>query len=477
MNKVHVVAAGLVFAALQAPAQVLPPVTTPLDPLDARREALQERLESRIEREAAERAAAETAPDAGAVVDDGTALIDQARDAAKVEEGAALIDQARTTAAPLVDTVSNAAQTGVSAAGGLLRPFAADVDPFGQPIEKNVLVVLVDEHELQQVLASGMRVIAQRDMAGLSMTLVTLEAANGYALVDKALELRRALPDAAVDFNHLYRYQQDAAGEDAPADAAPSGGAPVRVGIIDSAVAPEHAALRGLFIEREDFVTFDGTRPLGHGTAVASLVADASGGQADILAASVFFQVPGHAPGASTESLVAALNWLALEDVDAINMSLAGPANTLLEHVLGKLAADGGPPVIAAVGNNGPAGEPLYPGAYEAVIGVTAVDRENRVFRYANRGEHVDFAARGVNVKVANADGGWRIESGTSMASPRVAVIAGLLRRQTGSRGDALKELLAAGATDLGRQGFDPVFGHGLLTEPPVIAARQPASE
>ena len=34
--------------------------------------------------------------------------------------------------------------------------------------------------------------------------------------------------------------------------------------------------------------------------------------------------------------------------------------------------------IVAAVGNNGPAGEPLYPAAYEAVVAVTAVDSANQ---------------------------------------------------------------------------------------------------
>jgi subtilisin family serine protease len=230
--------------------------------------------------------------------------------------------------------------------------------------------------------------------------------------------------------------------------------------------------LKALAITSKDFVRHEAQRPLGHGTAVASIIARAAATPIAVYSAGVFFQAAGHAPGASTESLVAALDWLAAERVDVINMSLAGPANALLERALLRLAATQGPAVIAAVGNNGPSGEPMYPGAYDAVVGVTAVDRKQQVFRYANRGEHVDFAALGVDVKVANAAGGWRLESGTSMAAPRVAVIVGALRRNNAASGSDLRDLLISHARDLGRPGFDPVFGYGLLTEPPDLQTR-----
>jgi hypothetical protein len=104
---------------------------------------------------------------------------------------------------------------------------------------------------------------------------------------------------------------------------------------------------------------------------------------------------------------------------------------------------------------------------------VTAVDREERIFRYANRGDHVDFAALGVDLKVADNGAGWRIESGTSMASPHVAVVVARMLHPERMAHDALVSALTASAEDLGREGFDPVFGHGLLTAPPLLVSGQ----
>jgi hypothetical protein len=391
------------------------------------------------------------------------------------------VSAAETVGETGITIVEDAAATAQNAVGSL-RPFVTDVDPFGNAIEQNTLVVLIAREQLAELRAQGLSVIAERDMPGLGMVLVTLRAAQGYGLAEKALELRAAFPGAAVDYNHLYSFQSaDATGD--PDDSARtmeralpaatgSARTALRVGLIDSAVVSEHSSLQGVTVTARDFVTNPAPRPAGHGTAVASVIARSASSPVEIFAATVFFQVPGHAPGASTESLVTALDWLAAERVDAINMSLAGPANTLLEQSLLRLLVTEGPAVIAAVGNNGPSGKPMYPGAYESVVGVTAIDREQKVFRYANRGDHVDFAALGVDVKVADAAGGWRLESGTSMAAPRVAVIVAALARDGAASGAALRDLLIRQARDLGRPGFDQVFGYGLLTEPSELVSR-----
>lgn len=360
-----------------------------------------------------------------------------------------------------------AAQQVAGTALGPLRPFIEDVDPFGHAIEEDVLIVLIEPATLAQLEQSGWPVTDTRQLPSLGLVLVRITGPAAPSLAQAAGDLRVEFPDAAVDYNFLYR-PADAAGAAPESGGAATAGEPVppgarlRIGLIDSAVATEHPALADVNVVARDFAPHEGERPLGHGTAVASILAANGGDEAEILAASVFFRKPGFAAGATTESLVAALDWLAGSDVDVINMSLAGPADALLERALGRMAADG-PVVVAAVGNNGPAGEPLYPAGYESVVGVTAVDGERRIFAYANRGRHVAFAAPGVNVKVANNLGGFRLESGTSMASPHVAAVIAAALHESGLSKEALLEALEANAEDLGDEGFDPVFGYGLV--------------
>jgi subtilisin family serine protease len=208
---------------------------------------------------------------------------------------------------------------------------------------------------------------------------------------------------------------------------------------------------------------------LRHGTAVASILVGESRSLqprlpgARLYAASVFFDDDAGDPAATTASLVASLEWLAAERVGVVNMSLAGPPNRVLEAAL-DVTVSRGALVVAAVGNNGPVGEPLYPAAYETVVGVTAVDSANRIYRYASRGRQVTFAAPGVRIKVAQSDGGYGIETGTSMAAPyAAAIIAQSMEARAAQPADAVLSSLEAAAIDLGDKDFDDVFGFGLI--------------
>ncbi len=378
---------------------------------------------------------------------------------------------------PLLEEVAETAEFVTEVAGELLRTFVGGVDPDGWDIEEEIIVVLVATEQVDTLTQTATEIISRRDLASLGQTLLVLRRTINLPLPDAIEILRDANPGASVDYNHIYRLSSDVLAQPetvpnaTPATAELFDEDAPRVGIVDSAVMREHRALAEVFVSPRDFAANAGVRPLTHGTAVASLVAESAGNNASIYAASVFFQVPNHAPGATAESIVAALDWLVSEDVDVINMSLAGPGNQVLEAAVAGLVKRG-VTVVAAVGNNGPSGEPLYPAAYDGVIGVTAVDKKNRVFRYANRGEHVDYAAPGVDVRVADSTtGGWRIESGTSMAAPHVAVVAAQLIRASSIESDAVMSWLMASAEDLGRKGFDKVFGHGLITRPPVVVS------
>lgn len=384
-----------------------------------------------------------------------------------------VVDQADGVLGDAVDTVGETVET----ADGLLRNFVGGVDPDGREIEAEIIVVLVDTADADSLEQTATEVVSRRDLPALGQSMLVLRRIVNLPLPDAIEALREANPGATVDYNHLYQQTAvttttvgtETPGESVPVAAVDHGA--LRIGVIDSAVMREHFALQKVHIVDRDFAVNAGTRPLTHGTAIASLVAKSSADNAAIHAASVFFQLPNRGPGATTESIVAALDWLVSENVAVINMSLAGPGNQLLEAAIAGVL-EKGVSIVAAVGNNGPSGEPLYPAAYENVIGVTAVDRKNKVFRYANRGEQVDYAALGVDIKVADSTtGGWRIESGTSMASPHVAVVVAQTLRAASVDSDALMSWLIANAEDLGRRGFDKTYGYGLITHPPVVVS------
>jgi hypothetical protein len=211
-----------------------------------------------------------------------------------------------------------------------------------------------------------------------------------------------------------------------------------------------------------------------HGTAVVAMFAGATDSRvpglvpgARLRLADPFVQVDGD-ERSDTFALVASLDALIEARVAIISLSLAGPANVLLEDAVGRAIADG-IPIVAAVGNDGPRAAPLYPAAYAPVVAVTAVDGRNRVYRRAIQGDHVDLAAPGVGVATAASISGIRPQTGTSFAVPFVTV-AMLAERRASPDGapQVWFDTVAAQAEDLGDSGRDAVFGHGLvqLAEP-----------
>jgi subtilisin family serine protease len=123
--------------------------------------------------------------------------------------------------------------------------------------------------------------------------------------------------------------------------------------------------------------------------------------------------------------------------------------------------------IIAAVGNSGPNSKPLFPAAYDCVIGVTAISENNLVYRRAVRGAQVDIAAYGVNVRAADYNSGYSNVTGTSFATPFVtAQVLSMLPEQPLDElsQPALIEQLMSLTVDLGEPGRDEIYGFGALT-------------
>lgn len=357
--------------------------------------------------------------------------------------------------------------------------YVAGIDELGRAAENDVWLVLVPDQYKTRIRNWGFTVREQRELDGLDRVLLRVDAPANRDIAQAALELALDAPGTNVDFNHVYHAAQGpsvdgavgAAGRVGQGGRAPrSRDASLEIGIVDSQVAADHEALARADIAQQDFVPFAGTRPTAHGTAVASIVVGDSESRPGVLAggrlhaASVFFEDEAGNEVATASSLVSALEWLIARGVGVVNMSLTGPPNRVLETAIEAATGPGhAAVVVAAVGNNGPSGEPLYPAAYERVVGVTAVDAAHRVYHYANRGRQVMFAAPGVDVPIARSRGGYGKQSGTSMAAPyAAAMIARSLAANATPPGRVLASLKAA-AVDLGDKDFDEIYGFGLI--------------
>jgi hypothetical protein len=359
-------------------------------------------------------------------------------------------------------------------------------------VPNEIIASGLSEAVITQLISEGYAV-AERQSLGLLATEPGTEIVRLVVPRDTGLDTARTrvatlAPVAQVDFNHYYRPEQTEAPPDCggqtcalvreiigwPID--PSGlvqrcGSLPKIGLIDTAINPDHPSLGGARLEVIR-ITNDGLPQSGrqHGTAVAALLVGAAGSRApgllpssEVIAVDAFRRLGGSTDVASTFDLVRAIDLLAGRDVRVINLSLAGPDNALLKTVV-EAIIERQVILVAAVGNAGPRAKPLYPAGYDGVIAVTAVDKGRNAYRRANRGEHVDIAAPGVNVWTAASISGARPKSGTSFAAPFVSAAAAVLLAERPDFASAqIAEELSELAQDIGAPGKDEVFGSGLL--------------
>ena len=324
--------------------------------------------------------------------------------------------------------------------------------------ERDVIVrfevtALLDSREsVARLQDAGFRLVRERSLGDLGSDLYVFRAPSGMTTA-RALRLARQVdPQGLYDFNHIYT-RSGRVGE-MSVQSRPGGR---RVGLIDTGVAADHPDLSAVQIVSSAFHA-GAYQPAEHGTAVASLLAGAPGDR--LYSADIYGDGP---TGGSAESLIAALGWMADNQVGVINISLVGPHNRLLAQITRRLT-DRGHLLVAAVGNDGPSADPLFPAAYSEVLAVTSVDDRGRVLPEACRGEHVDFALQGRDVRVASLSQGRMEARGTSFAAPQLAaVLAGVLPYPDAARSAEAMAWLERLAQDAGPPGRDEIYGYGII--------------
>ena len=365
----------------------------------------------------------------------------------------------------------------------VMEDFLADIESRlsedALRIQTDHWLVMAEADVFEQLAQEGYLFDRVSELSGLGFLLAEVAAPASFDLSATRAGIYEVIggQQADVDLNHLYTAgvldpqndEQPLVGL-APRELLPPptdlSGLTLRIGIIDSSIDRRHNAFANASITTQRFVDND-SPPNAHGTAIASIIASNDpqalglAPTAQIYAAEVFDHNEQQGEFASTVSLIKALSWLMTQDVSVINISLAGPPNRLLETALTRVR-EKGVLAIAAAGNGGPMAQPMYPAAYPEVVAVTATDDRGRAFRLANRGEYVDIAAPGVNIRHAQAGGGFAASSGTSYAVPFVTVAAARLLQSTAEPALMLDALYAS-ARDIGAPGRDQIYGYGQL--------------
>jgi len=370
--------------------------------------------------------------------------------------------------------------------------FASDTDPEFEQDEVLALNLSGDGEDAARRL--GFTVLETLPLPSLHFSVTRLRLPGGFR-ARKALEaLRLADPEGEYGANAIYRL----ASETSPGAGSaceglrcygrqlvhwPQGCAvAARIGMLDSAVDVRHPALDGRKLYRNRV----SQRPVSrreqeHGTAVAALLVGAPGSDfpgllpgAKLFAADVFQLDTQAHPYTDALLLAQGLDWLAHQQLDVLNISIAGPDSPVLRAAVQNLAGRG-VVMAAAAGNLGAKAPPLYPAAYPEVLAVTAVDRRLQVYAKANRGRHIRLSAPGVGIWTAGDEGAGVFRDGTSFAAPFVTAALAMSRIRGGGAQNTVDvmDTLAGRARDIGAPGADPVYGAGLLQAPACGAILQ----
>jgi hypothetical protein len=358
---------------------------------------------------------------------------------------------------------------------GAAARFEVERDRAGHERVRREVLMVGDRASIDTVRNAGFAIIAERPLAAFNETLARIQVRPGRSVEQVISELQALAPLASIAPDHLFRPSAETSEPAAPSPPPPAGegqrGGQMpsgHVGVIDTGADTSWPALTRSIVQTEAFA--DGgytSRP--HGTLVSEIVAR-SGPQLTV--ADVFGLDADNRLIAPAAAIASALDWLVGNRVRVINISIEGPDNLVLAHIIKRaLAADVA--IVAAAGNGGPAAAPAFPAAYPGVIAVTAVDEKGQVYRRANRGDYIAFAARGVHVASdyeSSSSKTAKTISGTSFASPVVA--AAIARRLDGS--SELQSVIASlknEARDLGAPGRDSTYGWGELESPSALTA------
>ncbi|SEM99016.1 S8 family peptidase [Lihuaxuella thermophila] len=210
----------------------------------------------------------------------------------------------------------------------------------------------------------------------------------------------------------------------------------VKIAIVDTGVQANHPDLNGKVINGWDFV-YDDSVPNdanGHGTHCAGIAAATTNNgtgiagmapNARILAVRVL-----DANGSGTLDDVAnGIIYAADQGAQVISLSLGGSAGTTTLQNAVNYAWNRGAVVVAAAGNSNTSA-PSYPAYYSNAIAVASTTSSDTKSSFSNYGSWVDVAAPGSSIYSTYITSTYASLSGTSMATPHVAGLAGLLAAQ-----------------------------------------------
>lgn len=331
----------------------------------------------------------------------------------------------------------------------------------------------------------------KKTIPGINATVVEVPAGTTPEQVIETLKAKYAikyaqpvnrivLDDVAADPMMKDQYQLDVTGAIKAWDVT-KGDRNVQIAVIDTGIDPNHPDLKDKITSSWNVFTKTSTvrDGAGHGTHCAGIAAAAVGnGQGGSGIAPgcglMVVQVLDQNGSGSDQTIADGIVWAADHGAKVMTMSLGlYKRSQVIEDAL-QYALDKDVVLCASAGNNNaennPETAPHLPSTYPGVIEVAATDNKDAKASFSNWGTTVSVAAPGAKIlstvptyPCSNAKTtSYATLSGTSMASPCAAGVAGLIRsRHPEWNREQVRKALEASAKDIGDQGYDKYFGFG----------------
>lgn len=207
-------------------------------------------------------------------------------------------------------------------------------------------------------------------------------------------------------------------------------GAGAVVAILDTGVDLGHPDLKDNIVGSYNMINpeLSAQDDNGHGTHVAGIVAALHNGsgvagvapEAGLLAVKVM-----DSSGRGTLSdMASGIIWAVDHGANIINLSMETYQPPKIIKAATDYAALKRVLVVAAAGNN--ASQVAYPAAYDSVVAVLAINKDDGAASWTNYGPEIDFVAPGVQIKSLEPGAGTSDFGGTSAAAPHISGLAAL---------------------------------------------------
>lgn len=242
----------------------------------------------------------------------------------------------------------------------------------------------------------------------------------------------------------------------------------VVVAVVDTGVQLNHPDLKGKLLTGHNAIT-NGSTPeddVGHGTHVSGIIGALVNNGEGVAGISWYNKILpvkalDNSGAGTTYSVAEGIIWAADHGAKVINLSLGNYADSQFLHDAIKYAHDRDIVIVSAAGNDNTE-RPGFPAAYPEVIAVAATNASGEKASFSNYGDYIDVAAPGESIASTYPNSQYAALSGTSMASPHVAALAGLIRSLNPNLTNTeVKSLMIKNASDLGTPGHDKYFGWG----------------